>query len=131
MIVVDTNILSTFACVNRLELLFQVAERDTLYLPPAVFNELNEGLSRGKTYLQPLLDKIQTDTTFKLVALTANEGRFMSTLPDQLHTGEREAIALCALRDESVLLTNDKRAYRYCKANLIVSLDLKNILRRL
>jgi len=36
MIVSDTNILSTFARIQRLELLFAAVAADSLHLPPAV-----------------------------------------------------------------------------------------------
>ncbi len=131
MIVVDTNILSTFACVNRLELLFQVAETETLYLPPAVVDELSIGLSRGKSYLQALLNELQNGTTLKLITLTAAEIQFLVTLPNRLHAGEKEGIAVCTFRKKAVFLTNDKRASRYCDANHIGFLNLNRILRHL
>ena len=40
MILIDTNILSTFAKIDRLELLFKVFNQETLYISPNVFQEL-------------------------------------------------------------------------------------------
>jgi len=42
MILVDTNILSTFAKIDRLELLFGVFKQKTLYISPNVFQELKD-----------------------------------------------------------------------------------------
>ncbi len=55
----------------------------------------------------------------------------MNTLPGSLNAGERESIAVCIKRAGSKLLTNDKRAHNYCKANRMPSLDLILVLRRL
>ena len=56
MIVVDTNILSTFARIQRLELLFAVAETDSLHLVPAVISELKIGLKKNLNFLQSIID---------------------------------------------------------------------------
>jgi predicted GNAT family acetyltransferase len=44
MIVADSNIVSTFARIGRLDLLFAVTETDALHLPPAVIKEIKAGL---------------------------------------------------------------------------------------
>lgn len=129
MIIADTNILSTFARIGRLDLLFAVAETEVLYLPPAVIREIEIGLRRGRGFLQPIVDEL-TGGGFKPLDLTAEENTLASTLPPSLNSGERECIALCAKRSGK-LLTNDKRARNYCQANRIPCLDLKLILRRL
>jgi len=43
-IIADTSILSTFARIQRLDLLFAVAETQSLHLPPAVQKEIKLGL---------------------------------------------------------------------------------------
>lgn len=130
MIIADTNILSTFACINRLDLLFQVADTEVICLSPAIVSELQEGLNRGCAYLQPLLYEVQKGATYSLIHLTLEEASFCQTLPRGLQKGEKEAIAVCAFRD-AAFLTNDRRAHRYCQANFVASFDLKMILRRL
>lgn len=129
MIIADTNILSTFARIGRLDLLFAVAETEVLYLPPAVVKELEIGLRRGRGFLQPIVDDL-TGGGFQSLDPTADENALASTLPPSLNAGERECIALCATRSGK-LLTNDRRARNYCQANRIPCLDLKLILRRL
>ena len=42
MILIDNNILSTFARVDQLELLFRLFPKDSLGVPPAVYDELIE-----------------------------------------------------------------------------------------
>jgi predicted nucleic acid-binding protein len=46
MIIADTSILSTFARIQRLDLLFAVAETQSLHLPPAVQKEIKLGLQK-------------------------------------------------------------------------------------
>lgn len=131
MIVADTNILSTFARIHRLELLPAVAETDALYLPPAVVKELKVGLHKGLDFLQPIVDGLASGAGFYPVELTADERNLIDHLPHSLNAGEKESIAICVMRAGGKLLTNDKRAHNYCRDNRIPSLDLKLILRRL
>jgi len=131
MIVADTNILSTFARIQRLELLFAVSEADSLYLVPAVVSELKIGMKRNLNFLQPIIDGLANGTKFFPLALTPDEKNLLVTLPDSLNDGERESIAVCQKRSGTKLLIYDKRAHNYCKANQIPTLDLKLVLRRL
>jgi predicted nucleic acid-binding protein len=131
MIIADTNILSTFARIGRLDLLFAVAETDVLHLPPAVIKEIKAGLHKGLNFLLPLVDGLVGGMGFSALALTADEKNLADTLPVSLNAGERECIAVCAKRPGSKLLTNDKRAHAYCLAHHISTFNLKLILRRL
>lgn len=131
MIVADTNLVSTFARIGRLDLLFVVAETDALHLPPAVVKEIKAGLHKGLDFLQPLIDGLAGGTGFYALELTAAEQNLADTLPGSLNVGERECIAVCGQRPGSKLLSNDKRAHTYCLAHQIPAFNLKLILRRL
>ena len=131
MIVADTNLVSTFARIGRLDLLFAVAETDALHLPPAVIKEIKAGLHKGLDFLQPLVDGLTGEVGFYALELTAAEKTLADTLPGSLNAGERECIAVCAQRPDGKLLTNDKRAHTYCLAHQIPAFNLKLILRRL
>ncbi|MCI0392541.1 MAG: hypothetical protein MOB07_27735 [Acidobacteria bacterium] len=131
MIVADTNILSTFARIGRLDLLFAVTETDVFYLAPSVVKEIKVGLQKGIVFLQPIADGLTVGAGFDALDLTAEEESLADALPASLNAGERECIAICANRGTAKLLTNDKRARNYCQANRIPCLDLKLILRRL
>ena len=63
-----------------------------------------------------------------VLALTDAEHILLSTLPRRLNAGEREAIAICQQRHVP-LLSNDRRAVRYCQANGIDIVDLPAMLR--
>ncbi len=131
MIVADTNILSTFARIGRLDLLFSVAVTQTFDLPPAVIKEIKVGLHKGLDFLQPIVDGLASSAGFSALELTPDEKSLRDTLPGSLNAGERESIAVCAKRSDGKLLTNDKRAHSYCLAQRIPVLNLNLILRRL
>lgn len=131
MIVTDTNILSTFAWIQRLDILSLVVTNNAFYLSPSVVKEIKAGLNKGLDFLQPIVDGLDAGAGFFAVELTFEEKSFVDTLPGSLNAGEKECIAICALRAGGKLLTNDKRAYNYCRENRIPALDLKLILRRL
>jgi predicted nucleic acid-binding protein len=131
MIVADTNILSTFARIGRLDLLFAVTETKNFYLAPAVVKEIKVGLQKGIVFLQPIVDGLTSRAGFDALDLSAEEKILADALPASLNAGERECIAVCVKRSKAKLLTNDKRARNYCQANRIPCLDLKLVLRRL
>lgn len=131
MIIADTSILSTFARIQRLELLFAVAETQSLHLPPAVQKEIKLGLQKGLQFLQPVIDALTAGTQFLPIALVDEEKRLVPTLPKALNAGEKEGIAICLNRTGNKFLTNDKRAHNFCIANNVFALDLKRILRQL
>ena len=63
-----------------------------------------------------------------MLELTEEERALLRMLPRKLNAGEREAIALCQ-QHRIPLLSNDRRAIRYCQANGIDALDLATLLR--
>ncbi len=131
MIIADTSILSTFARIQRLELLFKVAQTDSLYLPPAVVTELKVGLQKGLSFLQPIINDLSSGTRFYSIVLGSDEKSYADSLPGSLNAGEKESIAVCIKRIGNKFLTNDKRAHNFCKSVNIPSLDLILILRQL
>ena len=131
MIVADTNILSTFARIHRLDLLFKVMKVEVFVLPPSVERELRAGLDKGLEFLRPILDDLAQNRAFALASLTDAESTYQTALPRGLNAGEREGIAICASRAGAVFLSNDKQAKKYCRANRILFADLQLILRRL
>ena len=129
MILSDTSILSSFAAARALPLLLAALEEDTIFIPPAVEQELQTGLARGVTYLQDVLDLISMGQV-QLLDLNESDLECMTSLPEALGPGEREAIALC-LRHGATLLCNDRSVVRYCDAQGILCLDFPSLLRKL
>ncbi len=126
-IVSDTNLLSSLAAANALFLLLQLFPDDTIHIPPAVEQELQTALAFGKQHIKRVFATLERGT-FHRIELTIEERLRLTTLPRQLHAGEREGIVLCQAR-KVLFLCNDGRAIRYCKANSIKAIDLPTILR--
>ena len=131
MIVVDTNIISTFARVGALERVRQLVKAERLYVTPATFHELRRAVEAGCDFLAPALASIQAGTELDLVALHREEVLAAKDLPASLGAGEAESIAVCLNRPGTQLLTNDKRARNYCRERSIACLDIPEILRAL
>ena len=128
-IVSDTNILSSFASADALNLLAELFPDETIHIPPAVEKELQVALVHGKTHVERVLQALEAGG-IQPIKLTEAERLLMPTLPAKLHAGEREAIVICQAR-QHLFLTNDKRAVRYCKLNGIDTLKLEMLLRLL
>jgi len=128
-IISDTNILSSLAAGESLDLLPRLFIDPTICIPPAVHKELLIALERGKAYLAPVLESIAANE-IQTLELSEHEQLVARELPLKLNDGEREAIAVCQTR-KLLLLSNDKRAVRYCTAHNINVADLLILLRSL
>ena len=124
-VVSDTNILSSLAAADVSTLLFALFPKAPICIPPTVKQELQAGVAR-QSYLAPVVDAIGSDKIYVL-ALSAQEQQLSENLPHKLNRGECEAIALAHYR-HAPLLSNDKRAVRYCLDNGITVLDLPALL---
>jgi predicted nucleic acid-binding protein len=125
-VISDTNILSSLAAAESLPLLFQLFSKAQICIPPAVEQELQVGLGRGQRYLTVVLQAV-TAGQLSVLTLSAPESALAQSLPRSLNAGECEAIAMAKTR-EALLLSNDKRAIRYCQQSNIEVLDLATIL---
>lgn len=128
-VISDTNILSSFAAADSLYVLWHLFPRTPIYIPPAVLAELQVALDKGYSYLSSLLDAIAAQQII-ILSLTIDEMALLPLLPNRLNIGERQAIVLVQQR-HGVLLSNDRRAVRYCHQQGIRSLALVDILRLL
>ena len=126
MILLDTNILSILAKVDRLGLLFSVLGRD-LAVSPNVQRELEEGILAGHQVLQPALDIIQ-QKRIRVVVLAEAERQRFPRIPFGPEKGEADSLAYC-LEHGAIFLTNDERAYRRGRAIGVNCLLFKAFLR--
>ena len=108
MIVVDTNIVGTFARVGALNLIISLFNKDEIGVTPAVYAELVAGVREGRDFLQTAVDLIEKGK-FRLLTLTTEEVIERVRLPVSLDDGEAESIIIC-MRRAAAFLTNDKRA---------------------
>ncbi|MCE2433928.1 MAG: hypothetical protein J4F29_13540, partial [Candidatus Latescibacteria bacterium] len=94
MVFVDTDVLSIFAKIQRLPLLFTVFNEDHLNISTAVENELQTGIAKGFGFAQ---DVIALHSQGQIVTYhpTAVDQRLTATLPQTLGSGERESMAIC------------------------------------
>jgi len=128
-VVSDTNILSSFAAANALPILLRLFVRTEICIPPAVLEEIQVAIKNEKTYLNDILKAI-TDQQIILLPLTIDEIQALALLPNRLNAGERQAIVLVEQR-KGVLISNDKRAVRYCVQHGIRAIELVDALRLL
>jgi predicted nucleic acid-binding protein len=128
-VISDTNVLSSLAAGDCLPALSQLYKHARLILPPTVRQELQEGLDRGKTYLQPVIQAIAAQE-IEVISLSAEEELRTFLYPANLDAGEREAIALAQTRN-ALLLSNDGDAIRYGKQRKLKVVSLPNLLRLL
>lgn len=126
LIISDTNILSSLAAGDALPLLFRLFPNQPIYIPPAVHQELLAGLSR-RSYLIAVSEAL-AQAQIQVLSLSAVEHELAQQLPSRLNRGECEAIALTQSRHTN-LLSNDKRAVRYCQAQKLAVVDLADLLR--
>ncbi len=121
--IADTDILSMFGkvkSINTLRLLF-----NELYVPTAVYEELLRAKDAGLSFIDYVLDDIE------VINLSEEEHHeYISLLKNEkyLHKGEVQAIIICKHRG-GVLLTNDKKAKKFCTKNGNPCFDIKGILR--
>jgi len=122
-VVSDTDILSTFGKIGALKHLKRLFEE--IYIPPVVYEELRRAKEIGFGFVDELIENVQV---LNLSEAEYSEFVRLAEHEKYLHSGELQGIVLCTHRN-GVLLTNDKKAREFCKANNIVYFDIKGILR--
>jgi predicted nucleic acid-binding protein len=128
-IVLDTSIISTFALIGAMDLLYALFSNDDLGVTPAVYTELVVGTREGWQFLQAAVEQVESGR-LKLFVLTAEEFMQRLRLPMSLGSGEAESIVLCQSRG-AAFVTNDRRARNFCLSEGIEVFDLIEVLRAL
>ncbi len=110
-VVLDCDLISSFAKVNRIDLLEKLFLDTQLMITASVYNEL----LKVKQYGFDFLDKIM-QSNIGLVNIQKEETSvFEDFLQDyRIHLGEAEGIAIAKCRN-GVFITNDSRAVRFCE----------------
>ena len=129
MIFVDTDVLSIFAKIQRLPLLFAVFDQDPLHITTAVENEIKIGVSKGFYFSHDII-ALQTHGRIRTYHPTTVDQKFMRSLPQTLNAGERESMALCK-RFTATFASNERRVMHHCQTNGIHCINLVGILRLL
>lgn len=124
----DTNILSSFLGIDRLELLLTALATDHVLIPPFVLAELELGVRRG--HLTNDVLQAALSASVRPVTMTADDAQRIQHMPMAFGAGEQQAVAL-AMRLSLPLLSNDRRVVTYSRGQQVVCLDLPTVLRLL
>lgn len=127
-ILIDTNILSTFAKIKRLELLFEIMDRKELYISTSVLHEIDMAENMGYDFVQIIFDYIDKER-ISIISMDDKETDLYLDLPDSFGRGERESVAISKSRDY-IFVSNETRVKNYCDRNDIDIVDLPTLLRR-
>lgn len=127
MIIVDTNILSTFARVNKLSLLFELFKHDEIAISPNVLQEINDTKARNFSYAEKLINLIN-ENKIKVISLKQEEELLAYNLPTNFGSGEKDSIAVAKKRN-CLFLTNERKLINYCQREEIDCLWLDKLLR--
>ncbi|MGM0405147.1 MAG: hypothetical protein ACQEQM_03290 [Thermoplasmatota archaeon] len=127
-VLVDTNILSTFAKIKRLELLFKIMDREELYISTSVLHELDIAENIGYDFVQTIFDYIDKER-ISILSMDDEESDLFLNLPDSFGRGERESVAISKSRDY-IFVSNETKVKNYCDRNDIDIVDLPTLLRR-
>ena len=97
MILCDTNILSSFARVGALDLLFKLFPQHQFALPQAVHQEVAEAVRLNFSFLEPVL-ALTVSGQILIIIPTPEEEQELMNLPSSFGPGESEAVAMLAAR---------------------------------
>lgn len=105
MVFIDTDVLSIFAKIQRLLLLFAILNEDRLNISAAVEIELQTGVAKGFGFTQDIV-ALHSQGRIGTYHPTATDQQFMVTLARTLDSGERESIAICK-RLNAIFVSNE------------------------
>lgn len=127
MVVVDNNILSSLAKIERLSLLPETFE--AVYTIPSVIDELHRDKVAGYAFVERIDDvKSYEGGWLNVISLTENELELTETIVDSsLSFTDAECIAVSKSRDER-LLTDDSHVNEVASQNEVEVWDLKLLL---
>ena len=128
-IILDTNIISTFSKIKKLELLYDVFNANVFYISPNVHKEIMAAKEKGYIFVEQVTDLLQRK---KLVTLTLNSEEAVKAekLPSSFSKGERDSLVICKERN-GIFVTNERKVINYCKKHDIAYFDLRDILKAL
>lgn len=129
MILFDTNILVTFAKIEKLYLLLELFLGQPLAITPNVLTEINKAKSLNYVHAEKILSFVQ-EGNITVLQPTEEELIFSVQLPDNFGFGERDSIAMAKKRDY-IFLTNERRIVKFCEKEGIACLWLDQLLRML
>lgn len=124
MIIIDADILSTFAKMGELDLLIQLFSPLKMKITPMIQNELSVPMDYGYSFPKTIFDKIET--IFASPEDCTGFDQFQ--LRHKLGSGEVEAIMICKTKRLS-FCTNDTQAQKIAREFGIEVISLQAILK--
>jgi len=109
-VILDTNVLSRFAQISRIDLLPHIFTMPCV-ITPTIYRELQVGEQHGIAYLQPVIKLVQNGVLI-IMPLEPIDHSFINQLPAKLGQGEAEAIALSE-RLKWIFISHDRKAMNY------------------
>lgn len=125
----DTDVLSTFGKIRKLDLLRKLLPDAVFFIPLSVYDELFKAKDHGYDFV----DYILKSGLFEVIPLSSEELRFLGELRKEhisLGAGEMEGISICK-HGGHILVTNDVAAKKVCDFYGIKFIDLSVILKSL
>ncbi len=122
---IDANVLSTFAVIDRLDLLFTLFATTLLHVSENVAAEVMHGLQAGYMHLGRVIELMEDPGPEMGIAVhpagTAEQALFpliplAPNHPDRLAKGELDTIAL-AWTQVATIVTNERRVANFCRSN--------------
>lgn len=111
-ILIDATVLSNLAAVARLDLLRLL--RAPLYVASAVYDEIQQGIEEGYTFLAHVDKALDSGLLFLVTLEGAAEWHLYRSIPGKLQKGEAMSLAIAQHR-EWRLLTDDRAARMYAE----------------
>lgn len=123
LILLDCDIASTFAKIDRIDLLKKTFPKSDICITNLVYAELLRVKNAGFSFPDKILSSI------RLITLKEEEIEDFRIFSQnkRIHTGEAEGLAIAKGRN-ALFLTNDSLAVRFCEERGIKVMDLKDIL---
>jgi predicted nucleic acid-binding protein len=122
-IVLDCDIASSLAKVDRVNLLKSAFPDSDIYITDSVYIELLRAKQAGFSFPDIIIKSIP------IISLSQKEREILQEITQNrsIHFGESEGISIAKNRG-AIFLTNDLKVVRYCRNMGIDVLDLKDIL---
>jgi predicted nucleic acid-binding protein len=122
-VILDCDIASCLAKINRIDLLGAAFPDFEVYITESVSIELLRASQTGFSFPDRIFKSIP------VISLNQDERIMLQEIPRNrsIHFGEAEGLIISKNRN-TIFLTNDSRAVRYCRDNDIKVLDLRDLL---
>lgn len=129
MVFVDTDVLSIFAKIQRLPLLFTIFSENLLNISAGVEIEVRIGVTNHFNFSRDIME-LHSQGRIRTCHPTALDRQSMAAMPPSLGLGERESIAICK-RLNSIFVSNERRVKHHCRDYGVDCVNLVEILRAL